>query len=258
MAWARIEDCMKDHPKILAAGPLLELIQYRALQYANRFLTDGFVPFAALPALAVGLEALGLPVDWPAAMVRARLWSGRRGGFVVHDFLEWNLSRNEVLAARKQKSKAGKKGASVTNSRRSTSAGAASHAEAPDASSDAAPDAAHGRQYPLTTKSKKEPVANGRRNVTGSATPVPTGSTNGFHSSQASNESPPDHPHVGALIQAVAEQAGYDFERDARAPARGTYEAIEARIRENFPNLTREQFSQRVLTEFAQRLEARR
>src|SRR5262245_14644743 len=118
MVWARIDDTMKDHPKIVAAGPLAELIQYRALQYCNRYLTDGFVPYAAVAALLVGLEAFAPHEDWPATMVRAKLWKPRRGGYFVHDFLDYNRSKADVLAERNRKSKGGVKGAKRTNSRR--------------------------------------------------------------------------------------------------------------------------------------------
>ena len=110
--WAKIDDNMQHHPKVIAAGPIAELIQYRAIQYCCRFLTNGRLPTEAVPSLLTGLEPLArFETDWPARMVKARLWHPTTGGFLVHDFLKYNPSRRDVLRERKRKSQGGKTGA---------------------------------------------------------------------------------------------------------------------------------------------------
>ena len=125
MSWLRIDDTFYDHPKIVAAGPLAVALHVFAMTYASRHATDGFVPAAMLPwlvrfdgiQLTLGLEARGpaMPVDVQviaARLVEIGLWHpadapcGRcrrpakamrgRGGYLIHDFLEFNPSHEEV------------------------------------------------------------------------------------------------------------------------------------------------------------------
>ncbi len=172
MTWVKIDDNMQHHPKIVAAGAIAELLQYRAIQYCGRYLTDGFVPIEAIPALLTGLEHVGLAeggvpgmfeigrdcheIDWPASMVDAGLWHARRNGYLVHDFLSYNRSRAQVSAERNLKSKAGRKGAFTTNSKRYGSA----------------EDAAHGRHGAVEVPSAR---GRGRSRVT--TPPSPSSST---------------------------------------------------------------------------------
>src|SRR5262252_297925 len=134
MVWARIDDSMMDHPKIVAAGPIAELIQVRAIQYCNRFLTDGFVPTQAVASLLRGMEEFQIPyggvpdmfqlcheakdLDWGAIMVDAGLWTRRKDGYAVHDFLDYNRSKKDILAERNAKRQGGSKGAKSTNIKR--------------------------------------------------------------------------------------------------------------------------------------------
>lgn len=149
MTWAKIDDQMQHHPKIMAAGPIAELLQYRAIQYCCRYLTDGFLPVKAVASLLTGLDGIGLypsrqqregymavqghdadELDWPSIMVAHGLWESRKNGFHVHDFLEYNRSKSDVLAEREAKRSAGVKGAQSTNTRRWRSAQAPASAAA--------------------------------------------------------------------------------------------------------------------------------
>jgi hypothetical protein len=127
MAWVRLDDKYPDHPKVRAAGAIAELVHVRAMCYAMRHLTDGVIPESVIPSLLVGLEHIGiatggvpgmfevgkeaLEIDWPEALVRAGLWHPRRGGYLLHDFLDYNPSKKEVLEKRKQQSDGGRLGA---------------------------------------------------------------------------------------------------------------------------------------------------
>lgn len=101
MTWARLDDHMDEHPKVQRVGPLGLYLQVRAILYAARNLTDGFVPEAKARELAFAATAVGGDVgDLIAAMVREGLWEPVAGGYRVHDYLEYNPSRAEVLAER--------------------------------------------------------------------------------------------------------------------------------------------------------------
>ena len=96
MPWGRLDDGLYDHPKLddlgrdrLAGVGLWTL----AISWCNRRLTDGFVPsdrirlLGGTPALADRLVASGLFERHPE-------------GYVVHDFLTFNESREQVEARR--------------------------------------------------------------------------------------------------------------------------------------------------------------
>jgi hypothetical protein len=97
MAWLRIDDRVRTHPKIVQAGPAAAWLWFCGVCYCREHLTDGFIQTGMVPTLAPGLTAVKKHV---AALVAAKLWDERPGGYDVHDFLDWNPSRAEVEAMR--------------------------------------------------------------------------------------------------------------------------------------------------------------
>jgi len=124
MTWVRIDDGFYQHPKVAAAGPLAMAMQVAALCYCNRHLTDGFVPRAVVPTLlnlegiATGLRdhehfVTGDTATWQDVvrdLIRPGMWEETDGGYRIHDYLDWNLSKAEVLKLREARSEAGRKG----------------------------------------------------------------------------------------------------------------------------------------------------
>jgi hypothetical protein len=112
MSWARLDDNIAHHPKILRAGPEAAFFWVLCLTYSQRFLTDGHVPDAALGAVG----------SWPAArarqlaakLVQVRLLERCSDGYVVHDYLQYNkpaaVARAERDATSRVRSDAGRKG----------------------------------------------------------------------------------------------------------------------------------------------------
>lgn len=115
------------HPKTLATSPLAQLLFIRSLIYAATHLTDGFIPEAALPQLAYDLtqyERLHyVPANIHAAapdvvtveeikkeLVFHKRWKVCRGGFRIHDYLDYQLSRAQVLQLIDKRRKAGQAG----------------------------------------------------------------------------------------------------------------------------------------------------
>lgn len=113
--WVRLDDGFATHPKILKAGVRALALQIRAICYASQQHTDGLIPLHAIPLLVYDLdedsdgEVRARP-DWPAEMVRVGLWEKQETGYMVHDFLHWNMSREAYLEMKVKLSKAGKKG----------------------------------------------------------------------------------------------------------------------------------------------------
>ena len=124
--WLKLDDGFATHPKILEAGILALGIQVRALCYASQNKTDGFIPANAVPLLLTGLERIGIEtatienyaamgcgaaeIDWPAYLVDHRLWEVRPGGYCVHDYLDWNVSKKDYDKWIKKLASGGRKG----------------------------------------------------------------------------------------------------------------------------------------------------
>lgn len=104
MSWVRLDDRFSEHPKVLSAGPLGLAVHVRALCYAARNLTDGFIPSAVIPTLTADVALVSRAAgatDWPGVLVSAGLWERATGGFQIHDFLEFNPSKEKQQAERR-------------------------------------------------------------------------------------------------------------------------------------------------------------
>jgi len=105
MPWARFDDQLHAHPKVIALGPvrLPALgLQLMACCWSNAYLTDGYIPARVATQLAGESDGSAL-VD---ELLRVGMWERdeHRNGFRIHDFLKYNLSRRKVLALRKKNS----------------------------------------------------------------------------------------------------------------------------------------------------------
>lgn len=98
MPWVRLDDQFPDHPKVVQAGPMAAWLYVCGLAYCARHLTDGFIPAPQVPRLVVGAA----PGKLVARLLHAGLWEEVAGGFNVHDFLNYNPSREESLARREE------------------------------------------------------------------------------------------------------------------------------------------------------------
>lgn len=109
MAWVKIDDGFADHPKIAAAGPLGMALQVAALCYCNRFLTDGFIPQSVALRL-IQFEGLAEPEEVIQRLITAGVWDEAEGGYLIHDYLEYQPSREEIETLRNKRKEAGRIG----------------------------------------------------------------------------------------------------------------------------------------------------
>lgn len=96
MAWLRIDDRFRTHPKMQRAG-IAGWLAFCGICYCREHLTDGLIPREAVATLAPGLSN---PSKHAAKLVEVGLWHEEPDGFRVHDFLEWNPSRVSVMSLR--------------------------------------------------------------------------------------------------------------------------------------------------------------
>lgn len=103
MAWGRLDDQANGNPKLLALSDPAWRMWGCALIYCQAQLTDGFVPAVAIHTFGVQARDKEKVADELCAVQvrgRAPLWAKVEGGYAVHDYLEWNDSRDVVLAKR--------------------------------------------------------------------------------------------------------------------------------------------------------------
>ena len=91
MPWCRIDDAAMSHPKIVGLSDKAFRLWVWGLAYAQLHLTDGRIIAEAIPARLKRASA---------DLLGARLWETEHSGFQIHDYLDWNESREAVLAKR--------------------------------------------------------------------------------------------------------------------------------------------------------------
>ena len=100
MSWFPLEETITDHPKILQAGHKGFALYVAGLCYASKHLTNGFIPMTAVSLLLPDLRAQVAKVA--AGLVNAGLWEEASGGYQVHDYLDYQRSREQVEARRRE------------------------------------------------------------------------------------------------------------------------------------------------------------
>lgn len=117
MTWTKLDDGFDDHPKILGLSLVAEIVQVRALLYANRFRTDGHIPAGAMSKLLRGSERLRLDGRKIAAedvvqeLLEAGVWEKNGApGWLVHDFHDFQPSKASLEERNEKKRAAGQKG----------------------------------------------------------------------------------------------------------------------------------------------------
>lgn len=93
MSWVKLDDGFWNHPKVLTLSDGAFRLYVRSLSYAGRYLTDGELR----PSV---VRLLGAKTRHIAELVGENLWEDGQSGYVIHDFLEYNPSRDEVDAER--------------------------------------------------------------------------------------------------------------------------------------------------------------
>jgi 5-methylcytosine-specific restriction endonuclease McrA len=100
MPWVRIDENAMDHPKFVAISANAWRLWCEGMTYCQKHLTDGPYPAPGRqgmryysPAAVTLLLASLVPGKGP-------LWHEAEGGYRVHDFHDWNETREKVLAER--------------------------------------------------------------------------------------------------------------------------------------------------------------
>ena len=107
MPWVKLDDHFSDHPKVASLDDAAFRLHVSALCYCSRYLTDGEIPRGVVPRIA----ASETPFETADALVGAGVWIRTETGYRIHDYLEYQPSREAALAAKAARSESGRKGA---------------------------------------------------------------------------------------------------------------------------------------------------
>ena len=102
MSWVRIDDGFADHPKVVGLSDAAFRAHVRGMCYAARHRTDGHIPSAIVPTLA-HTKAL-------RELESSGVWDRNGTGYVIHDWLDYNRSRDELRSLSEVRAQAGRRG----------------------------------------------------------------------------------------------------------------------------------------------------
>lgn len=114
MGWVRVDDAFYDHGKFQHAGPLGVAQWLAGLAWANRNLSDGFVPVSASRRLldwdgvawqmwSNGIFGSGEDAEADKVsehLVACGLWEEVPGGYMIHDYHDYQPSAEKIKADR--------------------------------------------------------------------------------------------------------------------------------------------------------------
>lgn len=98
MAWLRLDDGFGEHPKIDALSDTAFRLHVCGMAYSARNHTDGLIPLDKVRRLIPRYRQTALQ-----ELLDTGLWKPvLDGAFTIHDFLDYNPSREQVMADRKR------------------------------------------------------------------------------------------------------------------------------------------------------------
>ena len=111
MSWVKLDDHWMDHPKIIKAGRDARDVWLASITWCAIQLTDGELPAEILPTLCV---MAGVPVancqTFAKTLLDVCLWDATENGYCVHDYLDYNPSKDQVEINKIARSEAGRAG----------------------------------------------------------------------------------------------------------------------------------------------------
>jgi hypothetical protein len=102
--WHPTSDYFFSHPKVRKAGRDSALLFLAGLGYCGRYLTDGAIPKDALDVIAAEAWTTKKAAT---KLVQQNLWHDMGEHYQVHDWHQWNRTRDEAEEKRTKKSGAG-------------------------------------------------------------------------------------------------------------------------------------------------------
>ena len=121
MSWIKLDDQWMDHPKIIKVGRDARDVWLASITWCAKHLTDGYFPVELLPSLATmaGIDQANVK-QIAEVLLDVCLWEFVDGRYLIHDYLEYNPTKEQTAANRMARSEAGKIGGGISASKRSS------------------------------------------------------------------------------------------------------------------------------------------
>jgi len=121
MSWIKLDDQWMDHPKIIKAGRDARDMWLASITWCAKHLTDGYFPAELLPSLAVtaGVDVANC-LTLASSLLDACLWDSTDNGYMVHDYLDYNPTKEQTEINRIARSAAGKAGGQAKSKQKSS------------------------------------------------------------------------------------------------------------------------------------------
>lgn len=104
MTWVKLDDKFYQHPKVMGISDKAFRCHINALCFSAQYDLDGEIPVSALSTIRG-------TVKLATELVTALLWdTTSRGGWAIHDYLDYNRSKADIEADRERKRTAGQAG----------------------------------------------------------------------------------------------------------------------------------------------------
>lgn len=97
VSWAKLDDNLPNNPKIVGLTPTARWLFICGICYSARNLTDGALTGRTVKVLLAEASASKKHVE---ELFAAGLWDRAGDGFLIHDYLEYNPRKDEVLEER--------------------------------------------------------------------------------------------------------------------------------------------------------------
>jgi len=127
--WSKFDDQFYMNPKIAMLSRDEQDLYIAAIIYCNGQLTDGFIPAGVLPMLAAWSKIEANAQAIACRLLDAGLWETSTNGYNIHDFLDWNMSKAEVIAMKEARAEAGRRGGLKSVAKRQANASASAQAK---------------------------------------------------------------------------------------------------------------------------------
>lgn len=122
MTWAKLDDQFFYNKKVAQVDGPAKLLYLAGLVYAANQLTDGFIPEKALRFIASTADVANCQ-DFARQLLDVGLWDATGEGYMIHDYLVWNPSKQQVIATREARAESGRRGgqAKAANAKQTSS-----------------------------------------------------------------------------------------------------------------------------------------
>src|SRR5512146_2680288 len=101
MPWIKLDDQWMDHPKIIRAGRDARDVWLASITWCAKHLTDGYFPAEMLPTFCfmAGVDVANCQ-DFARTLLDTCLWDIDGEQYRVHDYLDYNPTKEQTLATR--------------------------------------------------------------------------------------------------------------------------------------------------------------